>query len=143
MSSRQTSKRHLVGTAALIVRAAVVSVSAARGAATGFNQTGAGPCDYNAATNWVEGIINGIRDTPLALAADQTVTFDRDTILATGLEIRYAGRRNWTLKGTGGDRAVTLGGDILTFNAPAGWAGRITASPVRLRKTGGTLLHRG
>jgi autotransporter-associated beta strand protein len=80
---------------------------------TGFNGTGAGPYDYNNVANWVDETINGIWDSTLTLTAGQTVTFDGDTILGTGLRFSYTGAPNVTLIGTGGNRELTLGGDIL------------------------------
>jgi len=58
---------------------------------TGFNQTGAGPYDYNTVDNWVASTINGTWDTSLTLVASQTNTFAADTTLLTGLTFNYAG----------------------------------------------------
>jgi autotransporter-associated beta strand protein len=80
---------------------------------TGFNGTGAGPYDYNNVANWVDETINGIWDSTLTLTANQTVFFEEDTSLATGLEFRYLGARTLTLRGEGGDRTIALGGDLL------------------------------
>lgn len=91
---------------------AIPFVPAARAATTGFNQTGAGPYDYNTATNWVDDTINGLWDTSLALAASQTVTFSADTTLTTGLTFDHSGN-NVSLRADGnGNRTLTLGGDI-------------------------------
>lgn len=80
---------------------------------TGFNQTGAGPFDYNASGNWVWNSINGIWDSSLTLAAAQTVTFGADTPLGTGLNFLYTGVQNLSLRGAGTNATLTLGGDIL------------------------------
>ncbi len=80
---------------------------------TGFNQTGTGPFDYNTPANWVDGDINGIWDPSLTIPSSQTVTFDANTALSTGLSFEYTGSGNLTLRGTGGDFTLTLGGDIL------------------------------
>lgn len=79
---------------------------------TGFNQTGAGPFDYNTSGNWVGGTINGIWDPTLALTSAQSVTFGADTTLSTGLNLSYAGNFALTLTGSGAARTLTLGGDI-------------------------------
>ncbi len=80
---------------------------------TGFNQSAAGPWDYNDGGNWVGSSINGIWDSSLTLAAAQTVTFGADTPLGTGLNFLYTGAQNLTLRGTGTNATLTLGGDIL------------------------------
>ncbi len=76
-----------------------------------FLQTGAGPFDYNTTTNWTGGTINGVfSQTP---AASQTVTFATNTSLSTGLTFNLGGSaKALTLRGTGTNVALTLGGDI-------------------------------
>ncbi|CAN5370372.1 hypothetical protein BH10PLA1_BH10PLA1_17130 [soil metagenome] len=84
-------------------------------ATTGFNQTGAGPYDYNVSGNWVSGNINGVWDTSLTLTANQTVVFGADTALSTGLSISYAGAFTLALTSDSATpRTVILGGDILS-----------------------------
>jgi autotransporter-associated beta strand protein len=86
----------------------------ARAQTTGFNQTAAGPFDYNTASNWVGGTINGIWDSSLTLAAGQTTTFASNTTLSSGLTFKYAGAFGVTLRANGtGPSTLTLGGDIL------------------------------
>ncbi len=91
---------------------------------TGFNQTAAGPFDYNNTANWVgtpAGIINGIWDASLTLAAAQTVTFSADTAPGTGLDFLYTGAQNLTLRADGtGPYTFTLGGNINVATADAG-----------------------
>lgn len=99
----------LFGGAAL----AVFAASTIHAASTGFNQTGAGPWDYNTPGNWVTGTINGIWNTDLALTSAQTNTFAADTVLATGLTFNYS--NNFALRlqaATPGTNTITLGGDI-------------------------------
>ncbi len=86
---------------------------------TGFNQTAAGPFDYNNTANWVGGTINGIWDTTLVNTASQAATFGANTTLTTSLQIGYdansvtANARNLTLRADGtGPYTLTLGGDI-------------------------------
>jgi len=79
---------------------------------TGFNQTGAGPFDYDTASNWVNSTINGVWDSTLALTAAQAVTFDSNLVLSSGLSFGYAGNFDLTLRGDGTNRTITLGGDI-------------------------------
>lgn len=80
---------------------------------TGFNKDDAGPYDYNVTANWVGGAINGIWDASLTLTDNQTVTFGANTVLDHGWTFNYPDVFSITLKGTGGDRTVTLGGDII------------------------------
>lgn len=79
---------------------------------TGFNQTAAGPWDYDTTGNWVGGTINGIWDSSLTLTAAQIVTFDSDLVLSTGVTFGYTGNHALTLRGDGSDRTITLGGNI-------------------------------
>ncbi len=85
----------------------------------GFNQTGAGPFDYNDTNNWVGGTIDGIWDSSLILTASQTLTFGADTALSTALQFGYDVNtttdnvRNILLRADGtGPYTLTLGGDI-------------------------------
>jgi len=92
---------------------AVFAASTAQAATTGFNQTGAGPYDYNTAANWVGGTINGIWNTDLALTSAQTNTFASDTTLSTGLTFNYGGNFALRLQAAApGTNTITLGGDI-------------------------------
>lgn len=78
-----------------------------------FIQTGAGPYDYNTTANWNGGFITGTFSgyTP---SAAQAVTFAADTILSTGLTFNLGGASltELTLRASGTDRTVTLGGDV-------------------------------
>ena len=86
---------------------------------TGFNQTTAGPHDYNQNSNWVGGVINGIWDSSLTLSAAQTATFGSNTA-GTGLDLRYAGAQNLTLRADGtGPYTLNLGGNINVDTASA------------------------
>jgi autotransporter-associated beta strand protein len=86
---------------------------------TGFNQTGAGPFDYNNPANWVGGIINGAWDVSLTTTATQTATFGTNATLSTNLNFGYTGNFDLTLRSDGTvDRTITLGGDIIV--APVG-----------------------
>lgn len=85
----------------------------AQAATTGWNQTGVGPFDYNDQANWVGGNINGLFDVSVSIPSSQTVTFGADTVLSTGLTFNYEGSSNETLRGTGANRTLTLGGDIV------------------------------
>jgi len=91
---------------------------AASAATTGFNQTGAGPYDYNATTNWVGGTISGLWDTSLVLAANQTITFSADTVLTTGLTFNQGGNFMVSLTSVNTTtRTLTLGGDVVMTTA--------------------------
>jgi len=99
---------------AIISLALMLGISSTTQAATtGFNQTGAGPWDYNTAGNWVGSTINGLWDTSLTLAGAQTVTFAANTTLLTGLTFNYTGNKALTLDAAAaGTVTLTLGGDI-------------------------------
>lgn len=90
---------------------------ASEAADVGWNQADAGTFSYMDPANWVSGTINGLWDGSLTLTGTQTGTFDADTVLTTGLTFNYAGGFNVTLRGTGGNRSLTLGGDILVNTA--------------------------
>jgi autotransporter-associated beta strand protein len=90
----------------------LLAISYTHAATTGFNLDTAGPHDYNTDTNWVSSTINGIWNSDLTLTADQTVTFGADTVLSTGWAFNYDGNFGLTLRGTGANRTVTMGGDI-------------------------------
>jgi autotransporter-associated beta strand protein len=114
-SSFNTVLRSIVwsGVAMILLCLALFTVPVAHAATTGFNQTGAGPYDYNTTGNWVGGTINGIWDTSLTLAAGQTVTFAADTTLATALNFNYAGNFPLALTASAGTpHSLTLGGDL-------------------------------
>ena len=104
----------LVGFAAL----AVFVASSAHAASTGFNQTDAGPYDYNTAGNWVGSTINGIWNSDLTLTTNQIVTFATDTATtAAGLTFNYAGEFPLTLQANNpGTVNLTLGGNIAMNN---------------------------
>lgn len=98
-----------------------LTLQASHAQTTGFNQTGAGPYDYNNTANWVGGTINGLWSSSLAIPAGQVLEFSTSTALTTGLTFLETGGQNKTLRSTGGATTMTLGGDIL-LNA----AGNVT-----------------
>lgn len=103
------ARHHLAATLAL---SWCMSALADAQATTGWNQTAGGTYDYNSTDNWVGGNINGIWDPSLSLVAAQTITFDSNLVLSTGLNFGYTGNHSLTLRGDGTDRTITLGGDI-------------------------------
>lgn len=91
--------------------AILLGCAGAGGVRAQFVQTGAGPYDYNTATNWNASTINGTftQTTP----ASQIVTFGADTTLTTGLTFNLASASTTlSLTSTGADRNITLGGDV-------------------------------
>ena len=105
---------------------ALVFSHSAQAATTGFNQTAAGPYDYNATANWVDSTINGLWDASLTLTAAQTATFAADTVLTTGLTFNHAGNFLLTLDSSSTTtRALTLGGDI-NVNTTGGTTANVT-----------------
>lgn len=91
---------------------------AASAATTGFNQTGSGPYNYNDTNNWGSGTINGLWDSSLVLAANQSVTFSADTVLTTGLTFNQGGNFTLSLASTNTTtRTLTLGGDVAMTTA--------------------------
>lgn len=116
-------QRFLRATVAGII---VAATPAALAATTGFNQTGAGPYDYNTAGNWVGGTINGLWNTDLTNTAAQTVTLAADTTLTTGLTFNYAGNFALTLDAAAaGTDNLTLGGDLV-LNTSGGTTANVT-----------------
>lgn len=98
--------------ASLAAMLLVAGQNGAKAQTTGFNQTGAGPYDYDTASNWVNSTINGVWDASLTLTATQAVTFDSDLTLLTGLSFGYTGNFDLNLRGDGTNRTITLGGDV-------------------------------
>lgn len=87
-------------------------------ATTGFTQTGSGPYNYSDTNNWLGGTINGLWDSSLVLAANQTITFSADMVLTTGLTFNQGG--NFTVSLTSSSattRTLTLGGDVVMTTA--------------------------
>ena len=89
----------------------LLACACAVGARAQFIPTGAGSYDYNTVANWSAATINGtFTQTPTAA---QTVTFGKDTTLTTGLTFNLGGvSPAFGLTATGGDRTVTLGGNV-------------------------------
>lgn len=81
------------------------------GARAQFTPTLAGSYDYNTVANWSAATINGtFTQTPTAA---QIVTFGTDTTLQSGLNFNLGGvSPTFGLMATGGDRTVTLGGNV-------------------------------
>jgi fibronectin-binding autotransporter adhesin len=95
-------------------------------ASTGFNQTAAGPWDYNDSANWVDTTLNGLWDRSLTLTAGQTVQFAADTTLLTGLTFNYSGNFALVLDASAaGTRNLTLAGDI-SVNTSGGTSANVT-----------------
>lgn len=79
---------------------------------TGWNQV-SGTFDYADTDNWVGGVINGIWDSSLTVTGTQNITFASDVLISSGWRFGHTGNSTLTLRGTGADRTVTLGGDII------------------------------
>ena len=88
---------------------------------TGFNKTAGGNYDLVNTNYWVGGIINGIWDSSLTLAGNQTNTIDTNTIggvtiysPTNGLTFNYGGNYNVTLRSVFGQtNTLKLGGDVI------------------------------
>ena len=125
---KSQKKTSALGWVKLIVCGIALSLTAEiHAATTGFNQTGAGPYDYNTAGNWVSGTINGTWDTSLTLVGpSQTVTFAANTTLSTALGFSYSGNYPLTLDSSSATaETITLGGDI-TLNTGGGTSANVT-----------------
>ncbi len=104
----------------------LLACACAVGARAQFIPTGAGSYDYNTVANWNAATINGtFTQTP---AAAQIVTFGKDTTLTTGLNFNLGGVSPvFSFKATGGDRTVTLGGNVsVSGNATSVSFGSVT-----------------
>lgn len=74
-----------------------------------------GNYDWADTANWVNGEINGIFSADLIGSGktSPTVTFSADTVLSSGLSLLYQNaEQTLTFRGEGGDRTLTVGGDI-------------------------------
>lgn len=79
----------------------------------GFIRTDGGPHDYALASNWFGSAVNGVWDSSLILATNQTVSFSNNTTLATGLSFGYDGAFDLLLRAASATaRTITLGGDV-------------------------------
>ena len=104
----------------------LLACACAVGARAQFTPTGAGSYDYNTVANWNAATINGtFTQTP---AAAQIVTFGKDTTLTTGLNFNLGGVSPvFSFTATGGDRTVTLGGNVsVSGNATSVSFGSVT-----------------
>jgi autotransporter-associated beta strand protein len=81
-----------------------------------------GTASYLTPANWDAGNINGVFSR--TLTGNTVVTFNANTTLSTGLTVTSdMNTRAYTLRGDGGDRTLTLGGDI--NHSPTGNAVRV------------------
>ena len=104
----------------------LLACACAVGARAQFIPTGAGSYDYNTVANWNAATINGtFTQKP---AAAQIVTFGTDTTLTTGLNFNLGGVSPvFSFTATGGDRTVTLGGNVsVSGNATSVSFGSVT-----------------
>ena len=93
-----------------IAVALAVSAVAVFGASADFIPT-SGTQSYTNAANWDGGDINGVFSR--AQTGNYTIEFPADTVLTTGLTFNQnAGTFAVTVRGNGGNRVLTLGGDI-------------------------------
>ena len=128
---RQTNIVALAAAGALAV--GIGAGNAFSSVSTGFNQSGAGPYDYNSTSNWVGGTITGTWDSSLTLTANQVVTIGATPASSTGLSFNYAGNYGLTLEATGGNQTFDL--------APGAGISDVVANPgVTIQsQTGSTL----
>ena len=108
------------------VLSCLLACACAVGARAQFTPTGAGSYDYNTVANWNAATINGtFTQTPTAA---QIVTFGKDTTLTTGLNFNLGGVSPvFSFTATGGDRTVTLGGNVsVSGNATSVSFGSVT-----------------
>jgi len=84
----------------------------------GWLQATAGPHDFNNTANWAAGDINGLWSPGLELLASQIVNTSQDIALDR-LDFLYNGGADLRLRGSGGRRTLTLGGDITHNTAHA------------------------
>ncbi len=104
----------------------LLACACAVGARAQFIPFLAGSYDYNTVANWNAATINGtFTQTP---AAAQIVTFGKDTTLQSGLNFNLGGASPvFSFTATGGDRTVTLGGNVsVSGNATSVSFGSVT-----------------
>lgn len=112
---------------AAVVLSCLLACACAVGSRAQFIPTLAGSYDYNTVANWNAATINGtFSQTPTAA---QIVTFGTDTTLQSGLNFNLGGVSPvFSLTGTGGDRTVTIGGNVsVSGNATRVSFGSVTA----------------
>ena len=112
---------------AAVVLSCLLACACAIGSRAQFIPTLAGSYDYNTVANWNAATINGtFSQTPTAA---QIVTFGTDTTLQSGLNFNLGGVSPvLSLTGTGGDRTVTIGGNVsVSGNATRVSFGSVTA----------------
>ena len=111
---------------AAVVLSCLLACACAIGSRAQFIPTIAGSYDYNTVANWNAATINGtFSQTPTAA---QIVTFGTDTTLQSGLNFNLGGVSPvFSLTATGGDRTVTLGGNVsVSGNATSVSFGSVT-----------------
>lgn len=77
-----------------------------------WSQTAGGTYDYLATGNWSDGTVNDVFPSSLTLLGAQTLTFGADRTTPAGLDFSYGGNVALTLRGNGGNRTLTLGGNV-------------------------------
>ncbi|MFA5390368.1 MAG: autotransporter-associated beta strand repeat-containing protein [Candidatus Omnitrophota bacterium] len=120
------SKKLLSVIAILSLVFSVPTLPLAQAAATGFNQTDAGPYDYTTAGNWVDNTINGTWDSTLTLTAGQTVTFVTDTAPGTALNFNYDGNFSLTLEASAAGTKIIYLSDNISLNTGGGTSANVT-----------------
>ncbi len=84
-------------------------------AQAGFLPTAGGTYDYNNTANWSSSTINN--QWTSTLSGNQLITFGADTTLSSSMQINYGGIFDLTFVGTGGNRTLTMGGNLSTTSA--------------------------
>jgi len=113
--------------------ATIVLALGASTARANWQQTGAGPYIYTNAANWSGGTPNGVWPSSLTLGEEQVVEFDSDYTLTTPLLFEHQGEHCLTLRGSGTNRILTLGGDV-TANTASIYTGVIFGSTTEGQK---------
>ncbi len=113
-SERRMSARETIGPRVrLMLAVAGVTAALASSSQGAWQQTAAGTYDYLTPANWVGGTIDDNFPSTLTLAGAQTLTFGSGWTTAGSMSFGYGGNYGLILRGTGGDRTLTLGGDVL------------------------------
>ena len=110
--------------AALLAIAGLLAIGAPA-AQAGWIQTVGGTYDYLSTANWDSGTINDDFPATLTLAGSQTLTFGANRTTPGAMDFLYGGNYAIQLRGEGGNRTLTLGGDV-TLDTPGGSSANLT-----------------
>jgi autotransporter-associated beta strand protein len=121
--SQSTAKR--IGKRNGFLFAGLAVLLGAKPASAGWDETAAGTYDYLLNTNWTSDTINDDFPSTLVLAGTQTLTFAAGHQTAGDMNFNYGGNFALTLRATGANQTLTLGGNI-SLNTAGGTTANVS-----------------